>query len=84
MRKHILLIPVCLVALCGCARHYVITMTNGTQIGATGKPHLKGGYYHFKDARGRESVIAAGRITEIAPASMVKPDKGPLIPGSEK
>ena len=84
MRKYILLIPVCLAALCGCARHYVITMNNGTQIGTTSKPRLQGGYYVFKDARGRESVISAGRISEIAPASMVKADKGPFIPTPQK
>lgn len=59
-----------LCALCGCARHYVITLSNGTQIGANSKPHLKGGAYIFKDAEGHKSYIPAGRVTEIEPASM--------------
>jgi len=58
--------------LAGCARQYVMTLTNGTQIGTKGKPRLKGNYYEFKDALGRESRIGAGRVVEVAPASMVK------------
>ena len=61
-----------LLALNGCARHYVITLTNGTQIGAVGKPKFKDNVYVFKDASGRESRIASGRVSEIAPASMVR------------
>ena len=64
-----------LLALNGCARHYVITLTNGTQIGAVGKPKLRDNVYLFKDAAGRESRIAAGRVSEIAPASTVQDRK---------
>jgi hypothetical protein len=71
MGKSILLLALVVVALCGCARHYVITLSNGSQLGTIGKPRLKGGFYVFKDALGRESYIGVGRVAEIAPASMV-------------
>jgi len=58
-----------LLLLTGCARNYVVTLTNGTQLGAQGKPHLQGGSYHFKDARGQESSVAAGSVSQIEPAS---------------
>jgi hypothetical protein len=59
-----------LLALGGCARHYVVTLNNGGQIGATGKPRREGPVYVFKDATGMERRIAAGSVSEIAPASM--------------
>ena len=34
------------------------------------KPKLKNGVYYFKDARGQEQAITAGRVTEMEPASM--------------
>jgi hypothetical protein len=71
MRKLFWLLLFGPLALSGCARHYVITLTNGNQIGAFGKPQLKGGVYVFKDASGRDAYIGAGRVTEIAPASMM-------------
>ncbi len=53
-------------ALCtGCARHYVITLNSGTQLGAQGKPELRGGSYYFKDANGKETSVAAGRVSQI-------------------
>ena len=61
-----------LVALSGCARRYVITLSNGAQIGTKGKPHAKGGYYVYKDPTGAQSYISAGRVSQIAPASMVE------------
>ena len=49
----------------GCASHYVITMSNGTQVGTQGKPELKGGSYYFKDANGKETSVSAGRVSQI-------------------
>ena len=64
-----------LVALSGCARHYVLTLQNGTQISAKNKPHLVNGHYVFKDALGQDASVPAGRVTEVSPASMMS--KGP-------
>jgi hypothetical protein len=58
--------------LTGCARHYVITLNSGKRVTSIGKPKLDGGAYVFKDVHGQTSVVPAGRVTEIAPASMSK------------
>lgn len=67
-----LLLPLGLLLFTGCARNYTITLTNGTQLGAQGKPKLKDGAYYFKDAIGRDTAIAAGRVSQIEPASSAK------------
>lgn len=68
--KNLALIPLLgCVLFAGCARHYVITLNSGTQIGAQGKPELRGGSYFFKDANGRETSVAAGRVSQIETAS---------------
>lgn len=56
--------------LSGCARHYVLTLNNGSQVDAWGKPKLVNGSYQFKDAQGRERQVSSSRVNEIAPASM--------------
>ncbi len=70
----------CLFAGSGCARHYVIKLNNGSQITSTNKPRLKNGSYYFKDAHGQTRTLPAGRIMEIAPASMVEEEKDPFKP----
>jgi hypothetical protein len=65
-------------ALSGCARHYVIRLNNGQQITTASKPKLKGAAYYFKDARGREHVLPEGRVHEIEPASMAKEELAPM------
>ena len=61
-----------LLLLTGCARNYVISLTNGDRLNASSRPKLENGYYHYKDASGREArPIFASRVREIAPASMV-------------
>jgi len=75
------LIPIlCLtaVALCGCARHYVITLNNGSRISTTSKPHLQNGNWVYKDAEGRDASTPAGRVTEVAPASMATQSGAPV------
>ncbi len=77
------LISVMLVLLgltAGCARHYVIRLNNGVQVTTTSKPKLKNGTYYFKDARGKTQAIAAGRVSEVAPASMAREEKSPFKP----
>lgn len=63
------------VLLTGCARHYVVTLNNGTQVGAKDKPRLQDGAYHFKDANGQDASIAAGRVSQIEPASSAARNK---------
>jgi hypothetical protein len=81
MKRSSLLWLVILVCLCGCARHWVITLTNGSQIDSKGKPHRKDTYYVYKDALGREQRIPAGRVQEVGPASMVTEEKPAFNPG---
>lgn len=69
------LLPLGCLLFAGCARSYTISLNNGTQIGAQGKPQLKDGAYYFKDATGRDASIAAGRVSQIEPASSAKKDE---------
>ena len=57
--------------LCGCAHNYVITLNNGSRINTAGKPKFEKGVYIFKDGRGQKAYVPAGRVREVAPASMV-------------
>jgi hypothetical protein len=69
---------------CGCARNYVMKTTSGTRITTASKPKLKNGYYTYKDARGQQQQIGAGRVLEIAPESMATDDKSKFKPASQK
>jgi hypothetical protein len=64
-----------LLVLSGCASHYVIKLSNGSEITTASKPRLEGEAWHFKDAKGQEHVVARGRVREIAPASMAAEEK---------
>ena len=70
MKKSALLLVFGLIALTGCAHHYVIKLDNGTEITTASKPKLSEGAYSFKDAKGQEQFVAAGRVREVAPASV--------------
>ena len=72
MKKRALAFLAGLVLLSGCAHHYKITLINGTQTDTTSKPRLDQGYYYYNDAAGRKGFVPAGRVREIAPASMAK------------
>lgn len=78
----VLLLGVMLVS--GCAHQYVMTLNNGMRVTTASKPKLKGGVYYFKDAAGRDSYVAAGRVREIAPASMMQDEKTPFNPSTAK
>ncbi len=69
-----------LISACGCARHYLITLTNGGQITTNSKPRLKNVSYLFKDTKGKQQAVPAGRVTLIEPASMAKNEKDPFKP----
>jgi hypothetical protein len=75
VRNLCLLLPLGLLLFTGCARNYTITLTNGTQLGAQGRPRFKDGAYYFKDATGRDTSVAAGRVSQIGPASSEKKDE---------
>ena len=66
-----------LTLLTGCAQHYVLKLNNGSEITTASKPRLKEGNYHYKDAKGEPHVIAAGRVRELAPASVAKRESKP-------
>jgi len=60
----------------GCAKNYVITLNNGSRINTVGKPKFQKGIYVFEDGLGQKAYVPAGRVREIAPASMmVEQDK---------
>ena len=76
MNRISLILLLSLTVLCGCAHTYVLTLDNGKRITTASKPKLQNGTYVFKDALGRPMSIAATRVREVAPASMVKEEKG--------
>ena len=69
-RPSLIILMLGCVTLCGCARHYVVKLSNGSEFDTRSKPKLVDGSYHFKDALGRDSSIPASRVVEVAPASM--------------
>jgi hypothetical protein len=66
-------------AVSGCARNYVMTMSNGTRVTTASKPKLKSGTYYYKDAMGRQVTMPAGRVQQIEPASMAKKEDSPMF-----
>jgi hypothetical protein len=79
MKKLAVPVLLSLVLLCGCARYYVIKLSNGTRVTAVGKPKLKGAHYEYKDYSGNMQRLPEGRVTEIEPASMAKREESPFI-----
>ena len=72
MKKAVLPLFIGLIALVGCAHHYVMRLNNGTEVVTASKPKLKDGIYSFKDAKGAEHFVASGRVREVAPASVAE------------
>ncbi len=68
----------------GCARNYVMTLSNGSRTMSRGKPKLEQGVYKFKDVAGQEHMVSAGRVREIAPASMAKKESTRFNPSTGK
>ena len=74
MTKAALLLFIGLLALTGCAHHYVMKLNTGAQITTSSKPKLKEGIYYYKDAKGEEHGVSAARVRQIAPASVAQQD----------
>ncbi len=76
MKKILPLLLLLVLAVAGCATRYSIILTNGDIITSSGKPTYDAdrGWYYYKDTHGNTNVIFAGKVREIAPASMA--DKG--------
>jgi hypothetical protein len=72
MQKAALPLLIGVIALTGCAHHYVMRLNTGSELSTATKPRLKDGAYHFKDARGEEQVVPAFAVRELAPASVAK------------
>jgi hypothetical protein len=83
MKKAVLPLLIGLIALTGCAHHYVMKLSNGSQITTANKPTLKEGVYYFKDAKGEEHAVAAARVREVAPASVAQQEDKPRPMKSE-
>jgi hypothetical protein len=64
-----------LVAICGCAHQYLMTLRNGDQIFCLDKPKLQGTNYHFTDTTGGKVVIAQSRVRKIRPVSVETEEK---------
>ncbi|MGA2658888.1 MAG: YgdI/YgdR family lipoprotein [Verrucomicrobiota bacterium] len=79
MKKLAVPLLLSLVLLCGCARYYVVKLSNGTRVTAVGKPKLKGAHYEYKDASGKVQRVPEGRVTEIEPASMARKEESQFI-----
>ena len=87
MNKLSLLLLLGCLAFSGCARHYVLVLDNGSQVDAWGKPKLANGSYHFKNAQGQDGQVSSSRVSEVAPASMVREEQKSLIrskPGKKR
>ncbi len=78
MKSRLRLLPLllALALLSGCARSYVITLSNGGRIVSAGKPRLKNGIYTYEDVRGEKFTVSELRVREIAPASMSQSEFG--------
>ena len=77
MKKAYLPVLVGVIALSGCAHHYVLKLNNGTEVTTATKPKLQDGSWYFKDAKGEEHFVAEGRVREVAPASAVARETKP-------
>ncbi len=84
MNRFTLILLLSLAALTGCARQYVIKLSNGMKVTTASKPKLKNGYYAFKDAAGNQNRVSQNRVLEIEPASMAEEEKTRFTPPKPK
>ena len=78
MKKAVVPLLFALFLLAGCAHHYVMKLDNGIEVVTASKPKLKEGTYTYKDAKGQEHFVAAGRVREVAPASVAAKENKPM------
>jgi len=66
--------------LAGCARHYDMTLSNGTRITNVTKPVLsrEAGAFYYKDVAGKVHHVSSGRVLEIKPHSEKNTTPGTL------
>lgn len=79
-----MVLTLCALGLCGCSHNYVMRLNNGLRITTASKPKLKDGAFYYKDGLGRVNSIPAGRVREIAPASMAEEESGRFRPWPSK
>jgi hypothetical protein len=77
MKKSSLPLIIGLIALSGCASHYVIRLDNNSEITTATKPKLKDQVYYFKDTKGEEQSVPKFRVRELAPAAMAAREDKP-------
>jgi hypothetical protein len=75
MKKLNVALLLSLLLSCGCARQYVMKLSNNRQITVVGKPELKGSTYYYKDAAGEQHSIPQMKVREILPSSMAKEEQ---------
>ena len=68
MKNCLLVCVLGLVVLTGCARRYIVTLQNGSQMTAHGKPKLENNAYVFKDGSGQTRYVPVSRVREVAPS----------------
>ena len=49
-----------------CSSRYEVTLSNTNVIDAYSRPKLVNGYYVFKDAKGQDVTVFAGKVREIS------------------
>jgi hypothetical protein len=77
MKKACLPVLIGVMALSGCAHHYVLKLNNGAAVTTATKPKLQDGSWRFKDAAGEEHFVPAARVREVAPASAAARENKP-------
>ena len=68
---------VSLAALCGCAHHYLMKLSDGDQTVSVSKPKLQGTNYHFTGTDGVGYAIPRSRVVKIKTISVEEPVKRP-------
>jgi hypothetical protein len=82
--KLALTLLVCLTVLCGCAHHYLMTLSNGDQTISLTKPKLQGTNYHFTAGDTVEYVIPRSRVVKIKTISAIVEEDKPSSPAKPK